>query len=258
MSFLAAVLMPQVLPLPELETLRATLALRLVRVLLFTARLGGLAVPRSVGPPLAHGKEEPRISVIAGSQTSRPATWEEVTQGLTRPPADEWYHASGLERARVAEIARDSGISPNFLTALSETEYPRVEVYEKFSALFTWIPSLGPGNDAVVERNGVLLLTTDFALLTVARHGIDLQKEVTIAVDDMALPRGAFALRTSSRSCASSFTATKRLPASSSATRASSSWLPCATVAPSSSSARSGSSARCRLCAPTSGGSRES
>lgn len=183
---------------PQLESLQVgTFALRLLRVVLFGARLGGLAVQKPAVTTPPSRKEEARISVIHGNLPPRPATWEYVTQGLSRPPSDEWYHASGLERARVAEIARDSGISPTFLTALSETEYPRVEVYERFSALFTWIPSLPEGESAHIERNGVLLLATDYAILTVARHGIDLQQEVSSAVDDMALPRGGFALRTS-------------------------------------------------------------
>jgi Mg2+ and Co2+ transporter CorA len=179
------------------DPLRATPAvLRLLRVIVFSARLGGLAVrdPRRAAPPAV--PEVAKISVFRGSGPPRSATWEEVRKGLMTPPADEWYHASGLDKAQVAEIARDAGISPAFAQTLGETEYPRVEVYDRFSALFTWIPHLGLEDDATVERKGVLLFATDYALLTVAKHGIDLQDDLVAVMDDMALPKGTFATRT--------------------------------------------------------------
>jgi Mg2+ and Co2+ transporter CorA len=82
------------------------------------------------------------------------------------------------------------------MQTLGETEYPRVEVYDQFSVLFTWIPSLGPEEDASVERSDVLLLATDYGVLTVTRHGITLQEAVTAQLEDLAIPKVSFATRT--------------------------------------------------------------
>ncbi len=182
--------------LPGASTLRAIPGLRLLRVLAFSARLSGLAVRKPATAAAAAPREVARISVLSGSNPPRAATWEDVRTGLTKPPVDEWYHASGLDRAQVAEIARDAGISPAFMQTLGETEYPRVEVYDRFSVLFTWIPDLGIADDATIERTGVLLLATDYGVLSVARHGIPLQEEIQEHLDDLALPKCSFTTRT--------------------------------------------------------------
>src|SRR5262249_39294023 len=47
-----------------------------------------------------------------------------------------------------------------------------------------------------VERSDVLLLATDYGVLTVTRHGITLQEAVTAQLEDMAIPNVSFATRT--------------------------------------------------------------
>jgi Mg2+ and Co2+ transporter CorA len=171
--------------------------LRLVRVVLFSARLGGLATRQAAPPPKPQPKGEVRISVLTEDGPPREASWHEVTERLVKPPANEWFHASGLDRTHVAEIAREAGIAPTFLAqTLEETAYPRVEVYNRFSALFTWMPALGEGKDAAVERNGVLLLATEHGVLTVAQRAIGLQEAAVAAMKELALPPGTFTQRT--------------------------------------------------------------
>jgi Mg2+ and Co2+ transporter CorA len=187
---------------PTWDAALATPVLRLARVALFFLRLGGLAVREAQLPARDAENASVVISVLRAAGPPRPARWQEVTQRLVQPPADEWFHASGLDRDHVAEIARDAGIAPTFLAqALEETAFPRVEVYDRFSALFTWIPSLveteqGAARDAKVQRNGVLLLATDHGVLTVAQRAIALQEDLVASMDDMALPPGTFTQRT--------------------------------------------------------------
>jgi Mg2+ and Co2+ transporter CorA len=181
--------------LPWTTTLGATPALRLLRVLAFSARLSGLAVQRPAAALAPLRLETARITVLSGTKPPSTATWEEVRTRLHEPPVDEWYHASGLDRSQVAEVARDAGISPAFMQTLGETEYPRVEVYDRFSVLFTFIPELGTSEDATIARTGVLVLATDYGVLSVARHGIPLQEDIQTHLDDLALPKCSFATR---------------------------------------------------------------
>ncbi|HZU98624.1 MAG TPA: ion transporter, partial [Planctomycetota bacterium] len=76
------------LVLPWTTTLGATPALRLLRVVAFSARLSGLAVQR---PPAATAPlrlETARITVLSGSRPPSTATWEEVRTRLHEPPVD--------------------------------------------------------------------------------------------------------------------------------------------------------------------------
>ncbi|MCL2449794.1 MAG: CorA family divalent cation transporter [Polyangiaceae bacterium] len=185
------------LVLPTWTPALATPALRLFRVAAFSAHLGGLGSRKAPLPRPQPPKDEVHISVATTSEPPREASWTELIERLGKPPADEWFHASGLERSHVARIARETGIPETFLAqTLEETAYPRVEVHRRFSALFTWLPTMGDERDAAVERNGVLLLATENGVLTVAQRTTGLQAEAVRAMHDMALPSGSFAQRT--------------------------------------------------------------
>ena len=147
-----------------------------MRVVLFSARLGGLATRRAPTTTATPQKPAVRISLCTSHASPREASWTELTQHLVDRSAEEWFHASGFDASHVEEIARHAGIAPTFLAqTLQETAYPRVEVHHRFSALFAWIPTLGPGEDGLVERNGVLLLATEQGVLTIEQRAIGLR-----------------------------------------------------------------------------------
>lgn len=185
------------LALPEWGLALATPALRLVRVLLFGVRIGGLAVRQVSRPTEAAARGPLVVSLLAEDGKPQRTSWEEVVRRLASPPRDEWLHASGLEAVHVAELAKDTGIAPAFLAqTLDRTAYPRVEAYRRFSALFTWIPALGADEDALVERNGVLLLVTEHGMLTIAQRALALQEDVLADAGEIAPPPGDFTCRT--------------------------------------------------------------
>jgi Mg2+ and Co2+ transporter CorA len=127
----------------------------------------------------------------------REASWREVKDRLVKLTAGEWFHASGLDASHLAEIARDTGIAPTFLAqTLQETAYPRIEIFHRFAGLFMWVPTLDPGDEAPLERTGVLVLATEHGVLTVDQRAMALQEEVIASMGDMELPRGTFAQRT--------------------------------------------------------------
>jgi Mg2+ and Co2+ transporter CorA len=181
---------------PEWSGALATPTLRLLRVVLFSARLGGLATRQATTTPTSPTKPATRISMCTSHGAPTDASWDDLIAHIGDRAAEAWFHASGLDGTHVEEIARRAGIAPTFLAqTLNETAYPRVEVYHRFSALFVWVPRIAEGGETV-ERNGVLLLATDHGVLSVAQRAMGLHVDVTSSMKDMALPPGTFARRT--------------------------------------------------------------
>lgn len=176
----------------ESDALRVSPALRLIRVVLFSARLGGV-VTRGPAAALAVPEVVPlTVSVLRAGEPPRAASWDEVARGL-RSKGQEWFHASGVERTHMDFISLEAGVSSAFLSQiLTETAYPRVEVYDRFTALFTWVPSVEwEGENPRVDRRGLLVLAADDGVLTLAQRSMPIQEEVAGSIDELGFAPSA-------------------------------------------------------------------
>lgn len=163
--------------------------LRLVRVVLFGARAGGVvtrgadarAAERDRGPlaiSLSRTGENPRLSSLDDLRI-----W-------VHDPGEGWYHVSNVGPKEVREIAEAAGIPPATVEgSLSGTGYPRIEMTERFSTLFVWLPEVQRRpSGVVVQRTGVVLILNERGLLTLSEGPVSLQQVVAEAYDRLGFP----------------------------------------------------------------------
>jgi Mg2+ and Co2+ transporter CorA len=174
---LATIVGPLVSLLPQVsDTLRSSPALRLLRLaraVLFGARAGG-AIAREAARQRAGAVEGPaQVWVFPEAGSPRPATWTEFLEWVAAP-AGGWYHVSNLEPERFREAARAGGLPEASLAA----GHARLEVSERASTLFLWVPAVSSEGALRVDRSGVLLATTDRSLLSLSQKRSDLHEEI--------------------------------------------------------------------------------
>ena len=181
----------------ELRSSPGLRLIRLVRVVLLGARIGGIMARAEARRTMALPRGPLEVSVVrgAGRHTPEPSTWGDFLQWV-KEPGEEWYHVSNLGPEHLGDAAMAVGLPASFLeTHLLEAGYPRLQAFERFSALFVWLPSMFPGTEFGVHRNGLLLLATSKTLFTFSGHSTDLQAEVAATFSRVSVPESPFPSR---------------------------------------------------------------
>jgi len=170
----AVILLPIVSLLPVapdfMRSSPALRVLRLVRALLFGARVRHGLAPTATAAESAGPSGAVRISVLGpGDAAPRGAGWPELERWIAAPGVS-WMHAAGLDAARVEAVAKLVGLPRVMLeAALRETSYPRLESTKKWCTFALSLPGEG------ASRTPVLLMVSRESFLSLSLHAIELQ-----------------------------------------------------------------------------------
>ena len=152
--------------------------MRLARVVTLGARASGVTV-REEREPVPSQKPAPvqvRMLPSTGETAPRIATWEELVQWSKQPGA-QWYSVANVDQHNLAELAKATGISHDFIAAhLLGTSFPHIEATDRYVSLFVWLPEKSPSGK--IERNGLLLLASDKSVLTFCRRPAHLMEKI--------------------------------------------------------------------------------
>jgi len=155
------------------EFLRSSPALRVLR--LARAIVFGARAPRGLSAAEVDHVEKPigplRLSALSPAMDAPQASgWEELARWC-QARDERWMHASGLDAARMREIARVVELPEVMLeAALRETSYPRLESTKRWSALAVSLP----GSERA-PRSPLLLLVSEKSLLSLSLYPAELQ-----------------------------------------------------------------------------------
>jgi len=151
---------------------------RLARVTALGARAAGITI-REESATAASPEPAPvqvRMLPSTGGTAPRAATWEEFVQ-WAKQPGSQWYSVANVDQHNLAELAKATGISQDFIAAhLLGTSFPHIEVTDRYVSLFVWLPEKTLSGK--IERNGLLLLASDKSILTFCRRPAHLMEKI--------------------------------------------------------------------------------
>jgi Mg2+ and Co2+ transporter CorA len=178
----ATILLPLVTLLPGTSGfLRSSPVLRLIRlarVVALGARASGVMAREKPAAATAQERDAMQVRMLPATNGAPPraASWEEFVHWAQRP-GTEWYSIANVGPHNLDEVAKASGISQEFIAAhLLGTNYPHIEITDRYLALFVWVPQRSAGNQ--IERNGLLLLASDKSVVTFCRRPVHLMEKV--------------------------------------------------------------------------------
>ncbi len=192
---LVIIIIPFLSLLPFLRPLRSSPVLRLLRlsrVFLFGARLGGRAAQRPESREQIAGGGATQVSVLReGESRPRTTTWEQFLEGVPGSE-DEWYHIAHLSKDQIRDVARVARLPERFLEMSVEgTARPRIEVADDFTALFLWLPEVAREKPLQLERSSVMLVTTPAFLLSFSQRRAGQQVPIGASQERLNLPAEA-------------------------------------------------------------------
>jgi Mg2+ and Co2+ transporter CorA len=177
---LVTIVAPLVSLIPAVsDSLRSSPVLRLLRLfraVMFGTRAGG-SLSRDSRPPDSAPEAIPlRAAFLRGPGSSPPreSTWVDFL-GWAGGRGEGWYHVTGLNPERRAELAGVEGIPrTTFEEAFSEIERPRFESSRDYTLLSIPIPALRKEGRVSIERRRTLLVIRASSLVTLSRRPLEI------------------------------------------------------------------------------------
>ena len=170
---------------------------RLVRLVTFGVRLGGIAGRRRVSTDATTVRTDPvQVTVVADVPdfSPQPASWENLLRWLKSPGRD-WYHVTNPSDAELAQIGEAAGLPAGFLEAhLNATTYPHFASARGHFVMFVWLPEFK--RDGGFDRYGVLFLAKPESLLSISRRAKRVIERMSTAAEEAGAERPPFAART--------------------------------------------------------------
>lgn len=165
--------------LPQVsDTVRGALVFRFLRVgraVMFGARAGALAVQsrRPLRPAPYSGPT--RVTVVAPSGDSpTDATWSDLLAERDQPA---WFHASGLDRQRLLELASLTAAHDGDRAHSSDPGGPPHVKHAPGRTIFSlWLPTAAAEGFPEVSRNRLVMVLSTTSLVTATSFPFDLQR----------------------------------------------------------------------------------
>lgn len=198
---LAIVAGPFLSLLPQVnDSLRSTPVLRLLRfarAAVFGARASGAALRerRPHGRDVSFGPR--RVTSLGDGRGTAPrdVEWGEFLQWVENQTG-QWFHAESLSAEEFNEVATKSGIpAASQQSFRSDSAYPHIDVSERYSTLFVWLPVQRAGQEIGGRRVDTLLLFTGASLFSVSRYPTGLHEAVAAELPRIELPESSFVSR---------------------------------------------------------------
>ena len=152
--------------------------IRLARVVALGARASGVMAREEQAAAAAPERNPMVVRMLPATSGAPPraATWEEFVH-WAKQPGTEWYSIANVGPDNLAEVAKATGISQEFIAAhLLGANYPHIEITDRYLSLFVWMPQRSAKNQ--IERNGLLLLASDKSVVTFCRRPVHLMEKV--------------------------------------------------------------------------------
>jgi Mg2+ and Co2+ transporter CorA len=167
-------LLPQVSD--DLRSAPVLRVLRLLRAVAFGARAGGV-IAREERRRVVASRGGPAHAFMRRPGMERQyLAWPEFLSWL-RNPDGAWCEVINVSPANLDDLAHATGVSRTLLDSnLFQVSYPHAHQTDRFLLLFLWYPQLRTDN--AIERQGILLLAGDRALVSLSPHATVLQELV--------------------------------------------------------------------------------
>jgi Mg2+ and Co2+ transporter CorA len=194
---LFTIVVPLLSLLPQAEAARSSPVLRLlrlVRVVSFGTRAGGIAVREKARHQAIQAQGPLEVSVLLPDKLPHPqgASWDEFLHWVA-DPKDGWYHVSNVPGDKFEELAQANGVPRTLLeSCLSEANYPRLEVTSAGVVLSAWLPSARVSDRVEVDRVAVLLISNEKGVFTVSQRPCDLHRMISGALRAGGIPPAPF------------------------------------------------------------------